>query len=375
VTQINPFTQQAPQQQQAQQQPAVDEFEIMRRRLRQRGAARGEQAQRQVARQAAALGNLPSGAALRQRQEAAQIAEEQTGRELQDVNILQAQTQRAEREAAAERGLRRFGIETQARVAERGQDIQKFGIETQAATTREGFDLQRYQIDTQAALTKRGQDIDKFISGQQIATTQRGQDIQKQIAERGYANDMDIATLNAENALELAKQQGANDQELATLQFGYNEQLQKMQIEADERARVYMENNIDRRLATQLAHNKNLQIMENKLREKGLNIQEMLAEQTIDTAQQEIILNQAATVINSFAPLRELGFKQEEIGDILEALDIPFTDAMVEMYNDTSPGLKEPLSKLKKPETLATMTPDEIMNELGDAAIWGAGGE
>jgi hypothetical protein len=60
----------------------------MRQRLRQRGAARGEQAQRQTRRDIAALGNLPSGAALKQRQIAAQQAEELTGREVQDVNIL-----------------------------------------------------------------------------------------------------------------------------------------------------------------------------------------------------------------------------------------------------------------------------------------------
>ena len=81
----------------------IDEFEIMRRRLKARGAAGQEGQQRQLNRQFASLGNLPSGAAFKIRQQAQVAGERQVSENLQDVNVLQAQTQRAEREAEKQR--------------------------------------------------------------------------------------------------------------------------------------------------------------------------------------------------------------------------------------------------------------------------------
>ena len=99
----------------------VDEFELLRRRAKRRGAASAAGQQRDLNRQFAALGNLPSGAALKVRQQAATAAGQQTSDDLAGINVLQAQTQRAERESQAQRDLQRFGIQQQAQTAQRGQ--------------------------------------------------------------------------------------------------------------------------------------------------------------------------------------------------------------------------------------------------------------
>ena len=65
MTQANPFN---PAQ-------AVDEFDLMRKRLKARGAVRGEEATRTAKRTAASLGNLPSGAAIKTQQLAQQSSD------------------------------------------------------------------------------------------------------------------------------------------------------------------------------------------------------------------------------------------------------------------------------------------------------------
>jgi len=102
MTQQNPF-----QNRQTRPPGEVDEFELMRRRLKQRGATTGQERQQELSRQFASLGNLPSGAAIKTRQKAATASERATNEALQDVNILEAQTLRQERESQAGRDLQR----------------------------------------------------------------------------------------------------------------------------------------------------------------------------------------------------------------------------------------------------------------------------
>jgi hypothetical protein len=271
----------------------------MRQRLRQRGAARGEQAQRQTRRDIAALGNLPSGAALKQRQIAAQQAEELTGREVQDVNILQAQTQRAEREAEAQRGIQR-----------RGQDIQRFGITEQSRLGERGQDIQRLGITEQARLQERGQDIQRFGIQEQSRVSLAGQAVQQSIAERGFATDLQKQELQNESALDQLRLQGASALELQEAKSDFEREQLKTKILADEKAAFFQERGMDRRLAQTISSNKELQKMADAMAQKGIDIQTRLADISENTAEQEAVLNQAATVINSFDPLRSLGFNQ-----------------------------------------------------------------
>ena len=77
--------------------------------------------------------------------------------------------------------------------------------------------------------------------------------------------------------------------------------------------------------------------MADKMAQKGIDIQQQLADTAQTTAEQEAILNQAATIVNSFDPLRNLGFDNAAIADLLETLDIPFADEMIEMFEEKAP--------------------------------------
>lgn len=277
MTQPNPF--------QGAAQP-VDEFELMRRRLRQRGAVRGEETQRQLSRQFAALGNLPSGSALKQQQLARQQQAQQTSADIQDVNILQAQTQRAERESAAQRALQRFGIETQAQTAREALAGQRDIAGLQAATTRAGFQSQ--------------------------------QDIARLQAESQFR----VAQLGANTDLEKARLQGANQIELAQIQTESNQRIAQLEQQG-----------LDRRLAEQIGANRELFDIEIGLKERGLSLQEELQKFSIDQGKQEMALNKAATVLNALDPLSALGFSGDEVGNMIEALGLPFGDQILEQYN------------------------------------------
>ena len=332
MTQPNPFA------------PAggADEFEIMRQRLRSRGAARGEQAQRGVARQAASLGNLPSGAALKQRQFAAQAAEAQTGQELQDVNILQAQTQRAERESAAARELQRFGITEGSRIAERGQDIQRFGIQEQSRLGERGQDIQRFGITEQSRLGESGQAIQRFGINEQSRVALLGQESASAIAERGYETTLEKTKLDNASAMALLEQQGATQFELQEAQAGFDREAQRVEIQANSNAALLAERGMDRRLAKTISSNINLQKMADKMAQKGIDVQQQLADIAQTTAEQEAVLNQAATIINSFDPLRALGFTNEAIADLMDTLDLPFADEMIEMFEEQAANAPPP---------------------------------
>ena len=295
----------------------AEEFDIMRRRLKQRGATRGEQAQRGVARQAAALGNLPSGAALKQRQMAAQQSEQQTGQELQDVNILQAQTQRAEREAAAGRELQRFGITEQSRIAEQGQGIQRFGIEQQAATAKAGQAIQKFGI----------------TESSRVATA--GQFMQESIAKQGWAADKDILADKHANDLALMVEQGATQFELQNAQNLHDRNMQKQAENAASNAALLVERGVNKRHSEIISSNKALQTMADNMAQKGIDIQQQLADHAETQAGQEAILNQFATVVNSFDPLRAAGFSKQVIFDMLESMEVPFSEELEAAYESS----------------------------------------
>lgn len=260
MTQPNPFNNQ--------QRPAaptsqVDEFELMRQRLRRRGATTGQERQQELSRQFAALGNLPSGAAIKTRQQAATASERATHEALQDINIMEAQTRRAERESEAQRGLQR--------------------------------ELQREQIGFQ----------------EREGTAQRG--LQRELQESQRAGQFELAQLAATTDLEKARMAGANAIE-----------LQQLQNEAALKERELVEAGTDRRLAQQLASNREMFDIEQAFRQNQSSIQEELAREGMSIQQQEFKLNQTVTALNSIDVLMAAGFGQGEIGAIVEALNLPF---------------------------------------------------
>jgi hypothetical protein len=249
----------------------IDEFEIMRRRLQQRGAVRGAQAQRQGKRQAASLGNLPSGAAIKQQQLAQRDVERQTSEDVQNVNIVEAQTREREREAEAGRGLQRFGIETQAKTAETLANLQ-------------------------------------------------GEQAVEQLGIKG-AQAIDLAKIGAANDIELAKLQGATQQDII-----------KLQGEINAKAAKVAEWGVNQRFSDTMSENRRMFNIESKLREKGLSMEKKMAEAGLDMDQQELAMNKSVTVLNSLGPLSDLGFGENEIGIMLDALDLPFADEIKDEY-------------------------------------------
>jgi len=245
MTQQNPLNQGVP-----------DEFELMRRRLRRRGAAQGEEQQRGLSRQFAALGTAPSGAAIKAKQQAAQAQARNISEGLQDVNILEAQTRRGERESLAQRDLQR--------------------------------ELQTQQLGAQERL-----------QASQIA------------------GNLQLAQLSATTDLEKARMAGATQLE-----------LQELQNQAILRERELVEAGTDRRLAQQLASNKEMFDIEQAFRQEQSSIQNELAREGLDFQQQEFALNKTVTALNSIDVLIGAGFGQGEIGAIIEALDLPFQDKL-----------------------------------------------
>jgi hypothetical protein len=158
----------------------VDEFELMRRRVKQEGKAAGQQRQQELKRQFARTGQLQSGAFIKQSGIEQQQQQQQQQRALEGVDIAQAGVQRQEREA--ERG-REFA---------RGERIgaQEFAG-TQAGLQREFQATQQEAQNTFNAL--QAQLGREFTTQERLAVqdyaklaAEDQQEFQKQLADEGY---------------------------------------------------------------------------------------------------------------------------------------------------------------------------------------------
>jgi hypothetical protein len=210
---------QPPGQQQQPQQP-VDEFELMRRRIRQRAGAAGEGRQRELTRRFAALGQAPSGAAFRIRQEAQEATERAQSEQLQDVAALEAQTRRQEREGEAQRGLQRElageqrGLqrelaqqqaETQLAVTRLGtESAERLGAldaQTRQALGQMDFDARMKQMqvadDTARFLGKMELDNQVAIADLDRQLRRDGTNIENMLAEQQIADSAKEGTLNS----------------------------------------------------------------------------------------------------------------------------------------------------------------------------------
>ena len=211
---------QPPGQQQQQPQQPVDEFELMRRRIRQRAGAAGEGRQRELTRRFAALGQAPSGAAFRIRQEAQEATERAQSEQLQDVAALEAQTRRQEREGEAQRGLQRElageqrGLqrelaqqqaETQLGVTRLGtESAERLGAldaQTRQALGQMDFDARMKQMqvadDTARFLGKMELDNQVAIADLDRQLRREGTNIENMLADQQIADSAKEGTLNS----------------------------------------------------------------------------------------------------------------------------------------------------------------------------------
>lgn len=272
-------------QQPPQQQPGapgggpVDEFELLRRRLKQRGATRSEARQRDLDRRFAATGGLPSGAAFKIRQQAQEAAERQTSEDVQDVNILQAQTLRQERESERQR---------------------EFAGE-QARLGREFATQER--LGTQ-----------EFRAGQSEL-------------ERGFAADERRAAqafASAEAALgrEFTAGEAALARDFAREEAATGRRFQEIQAQFQREHETALTN-------LGIESNENIAMLDRELKRDGLDIQRLVANSNIEQGKVEAQLNTFATFVNAIGPMSEAGFNQHEINDIVGALGIDFPESEV----------------------------------------------
>lgn len=287
----------------------VDEFEIMRRRLKARGAATGEQQQRDISRQFAAAGNLPSGAAFKIRQQAQTAAERGTSEALQDVNVLQAQTQRAERESAAQRELQRFGITEQARVTERGQTLG-------AETAQRGQDIGLSQAELQAK-TALG------VAGISAESATEIANIQGQFGEEAQVRSIAAAKANIATQIQGQKDLQALDATSKAYLQGLDHDARLNELNVSLEGQKLMQRmELDQQLT--------IAEWEKSLKQQGLDIQSALADAQIPLLEQEHKLNQFATVVNAFEPMRAAGFDSQDVANIMNSLGLDFGQEFIQ---------------------------------------------
>lgn len=291
--------------QQGQQAGPPDEFELMRRRLKRRGASRGEEQQRDLNRRFAAAGNLPSGAAFKIRQEAQEGAERQTSEDIQGVNIAEAQTRRQEREAEKQRTFageqaqlgREFATQERLGSQEFAGTQARLG---EAFTTRErvasqGFGSEQARLAREFATGER-------ISAQDFAASERL--AQNSFAAAEAALGREFTKGEAELARSFAREEAATGRDFATNQA----QFQREHESAMQ--------------ALGIASTENIALLDRELQQQGIDIQEMLAESQIDTAKAEGVLNSFATFTNSIGPLREAGMNPVQISKVFGDLKL-----------------------------------------------------
>ena len=322
MTQPNPFGNTPPNQALRPNAPAqpVDEFELMRRRLRQRGAVQAEGQQRDLTRQFAALGNLPSGAALRVRQQAAQDAARTQSEAQQDVNVLQAQTQRAERESAAQRQLQR--------------ELGQLSSQTQLGVAGIGA---KSALDVE---TLRGKYTSENLATQIAAT--------KELTQLDIASKKELLEMDFKGRMELLK---VSD---GTQRYMFDKTLEHQLVIAE---------------------------MDHELKDKGLDLQETLTNSTVNQTKIEGDINKVATWVNMLGPLTQGGFTGQEVMEMAEALGLELPDeiwAYVERKTNQAVQVSEAVEEYR---ATGSMNPSftnppttQPVNQFGEPATGPASG-
>jgi hypothetical protein len=294
-----------PQQQGAAQGAPPDEFELLRRRLKLRGATRGEEQQQDLNRRFAAQGNLPSGAAFKIRQQAQQAADRQTSEDLQSVNIAQLQTQRQEREAEKQRAFageqaqlgREFGREERIGAQQFAGEQARLGeaFATREREAAQGFGSEQARLAREFATGER-------VSAQDFAASERT--AQNVFLAAEAATGREFTAGEAELARTFAREEAETGRAFAQVQQEF-QQAHEASMQA-----------------LGIASNENIALLDRELKQDGIDIQRMLADSQIETAKAEGVLNSLATFTNSIAPLREAGMNPIQIAQVYKDMDI-----------------------------------------------------
>ena len=331
----------------------VNEFDIMRQRIRERQLEREKAGQQQVKTQFATRGTLGSGAEVRaQERERARVAQ-QAQEERRDVLIAEAGVRRQEREAQRQREFarqERLGQQEfqagQAQAQRRFLTGERVGtqqfqrgerLETQQFTKSQAEALQAFsrgeRIDTQefAALQA---ELDKRFAAEQ-AKLGRDLTASESLAQRKFLAKE--AQLNRELTVSERKAQNAFASAEAALARGFSqEERQATQAfiqESDiakrdfQETQAQLERDLKERLQTEQLTQENLRFIEDMALKKAT-----LAEQTRQF-NQETKLSTINSMINATTALKTAGFTDRQIRDTLTELEL---DPDTVMNPDTS---------------------------------------
>lgn len=190
--------------------PEVDEFEILRKRARERGIQRQQETDQTIKRQFASQGMLGSGAHIKQAQLGAQESERITGEQLGELDIAQARENQRRREVSEGRDFA-----TRERVGSQEFAGQQAGLQRGFLSAER---LGGQEFAGQQAGLQRGFATSERLGGQQFAGEQAG-------LQRGF--------LTSER---LGGQQFAQGERLGSQQFATGERREGQQFAQGERA-------------------------------------------------------------------------------------------------------------------------------------------
>lgn len=244
----------------------ISEFDIMRQRIKERELQRGKEASQQVKGQFASRGMLASGAQIKAQERASQDVARQAREERRDVLVAEAQVNRAQREAEAQREFQRGERLGQQQFAA-GQAAEQRGFLSQERIAQESF--ARAQAEAQRSFTtSERQALQAFQAKQE----QGRQDftVQERDAAQKFAS------------LEAQAQRGFQAEQA---QLGRTQQQEQFQA--------------------------------------TLNQQIAAMNQNAEQFQAEMEINRQATAVNALSALRNAGFAQNQIEAIFRTLGIP----------------------------------------------------
>ena len=144
---------------------------------------------------------------------------------------------------------------------------------------------------------------------------------------------------------------GLNDIEIQRMRGVSAKEIAQMQVDAREREVRLIEGGTNARFARELAQKAQFANWDKILRERGMELQEEIFDNSKTEFQQQMDLDKAVTGINSIEPLKFYNFTPEEIRDVLSNMGLPDNIA-----NGIYEGLRAP------PQPTAGQPPGAGMN-------------
>ena len=221
-----------------------------------------------------------------------------------------------------------LGITTGAETQRRGQDVQRYGIDTGAETTRRGQDVQqdiallqeegrRYGIDVGANTQRYGIDVGRDVSRMQVDTQREIATLQDLTDRYGIDTTARVEQLRMDLQSDIVDRQLASQEGIAALDR--DAQTDWHELDAETRRAIADTQAFTQRYVADLSAETQLEVanldaetrisiatLDSDLRQQGIDLQKLIADNTIPFQQVKeiatihaIIANQEQQVINN----------------------------------------------------------------------------